>query len=320
MAECLIHCRFGMMRIVFLGTGEIGVPSLTALTARHEVAAVFTQPDRPAGRDLKLRASPVKAAARSLGLPVFQPEKIRAPEAVAELAALGADLIVVAAYGQILPRRILDLPRLGCLNIHASLLPRHRGASPIHAAILAGDAESGVTIMQMDEGLDTGAILRMVRTPISSADTAGGLHDRLADLAPAALLDVVDDLARGALTPEKQDDALATYAPKLTKQDGRIDWSAPAAEIDRRIRGMTPWPGAFTFLPDGRMLKVHRATLADEGGGLPGEVREVSGEGIFVSAGEAGVCLREVQAAGGKRLAVADFLRGYSMSPGMRFA
>ncbi len=308
------------MKIVFLGTGEIGVPSLKALVARHEVAAVFTQPDRPAGRDLKLRASPVKAAALELGLPVFQAEKIRAPEAVAGLAAFDAELIVVAAYGQILPRRILELPRLGCINIHASLLPRHRGASPIHAAILAGDAGSGVTIMRMDEGLDTGAVLRVVRTPISPDDTAGSLHDRLADLAPAALLEVIEGLERGAVTPEKQDDAAATYAPKLTKQDGRVDWTASAAEIDRRIRGMTPWPGAFTFLPGGRMLKIHRAALADTGGGQPGEVLAVSGEGILVSTGEGGVRLEEVQAAGGKRLGAADFLRGHAMSPGMRLA
>jgi methionyl-tRNA formyltransferase len=266
-----------------------------------------------------LRASPIKAAAVALGLPVFQPEKIRTPEAVAELAGFGAELIVVVAYGQILPRRILELPRLGCLNVHASLLPRHRGASPIHAAILAGDAESGVTIMQMDEGLDTGGMLRVVRTPISALDTAGSLHDRLAELAPDGLLEVIGELERGFSSPEKQDDAFATYAPKLTKQDGRIDWTAPAAEIDLRIRGMTPWPGAFTVLPDGRMLKIHRATPTD-GTAQPGEVVTVSSEGILVAAGAGGIRLEEVQAAGGKRLAVADFLRGHAVSPGMRLA
>lgn len=305
------------MRVVFLGTGEIGVPSLKALVERHEVAAVFTQPDRPAGRDLKLRASPVKTVAGGLGLPVFQPEKIRTPEAVAELAAFQADVIVVVAYGQILPRRILELPRFGCLNVHASLLPRHRGASPIHAAILAGDAESGVTIMQMDEGLDTGAMLRVVRTPISNVDTAGSLHDRLAELAPEGLLHVMADLERGVATPESQDKTLATYAPKLTRQDGHIDWTVPAVDIDLRIRGMTPWPGAFTFLPDGRMLKIHRATLADTMG-QPGEVMATSGGRMVVSAGAGGICLEEVQVAGGKRLPAADFLRGHAVSPGMR--
>lgn len=305
------------MRVVFLGTGEIGVPALKALVERHEVAAVFTQPDRPAGRDLKLRASPVKTVAGAVGLPVFQPEKIRTPEAVAELAAFQADVIVVVAYGQILPRRILELPRLGCLNVHASLLPRHRGASPIHAAILAGDTESGVTIMQMDEGLDTGAMLRVVRTPISNVDTAGSLHDRLAELAPEGLLHVMADLERGVATPESQDETLATYAPKLTRQDGHIDWTVPAVEIDLRIRGMTPWPGAFTFLPDGRMLKIHRATLADTIG-QPGEVMATSGGRMVVAAGAEGICLEEVQVAGGKRLAAADFLRGHAVSPGMQ--
>lgn len=305
------------MRVVFLGTGEIGVPSLKALAEQHEVVAVFTQPDRPAGRDLKLRASPIKTVADALGLPVFQPEKIRTPEAVAELAAFQADVIVVVAYGQILPRRILELPRLGCLNVHASLLPRHRGASPIHAAILAGDAESGVTIMQMDEGLDTGAMLRIVRTPISALDTAGSLHDRLAELAPEGLLQVMADLERGVAIPESQDETLATYAPKLTRQDGHIDWTVSAVEIDLRIRGMTPWPGAFTLLPDGRMLKIHRATLADTMG-QPGEVMATSGGRMVVAAGAGGIGLEVVQVAGGKRLAAADFLRGHAVAPGMR--
>lgn len=308
------------MRVVFLGTGDIGVPSLRALAARHDVAAVFTQPDRPAGRDLKLRASPVKAAALALGLPVFQPEKIRRPEAVAELAGFGAEVIVVVAYGQILPRSILEMPRLGCLNVHASLLPRHRGASPIHSAILAGDTESGVTIMQMDEGLDTGPMLRAVRTPIGSEETAGSLHDRLGELAPGALLEVLDALAAGTLRPEKQDDTLATHAPKLTKQDGCIDWTEPAAEIDRRVRGLTPWPGAFTFLPDGRMLKIHRASPLSQPGGAPGEVLTASGEGICVAATAGAMLLREVQAAGGRRQSAADFLRGNPVQPGTRLA
>jgi methionyl-tRNA formyltransferase len=308
------------MRIVFLGTGDIGVPSLQALAARHDVAAVYTQPDRPAGRDLKLRPSPVKAAALALGLPVFQPEKIRKPEAVAELAAWGAEVIVVVAYGQILPRSILEMPRLGCLNVHASLLPRHRGASPIHAAILAGDAESGVTIMQMDEGLDTGPMLRAVRTPLGPEETAGSLHDRLGQLAPAALLEVLDGLAAGTLAAEKQDDALATHAPKLARQDGCIDWAEPAEEIDRRVRGLTPWPGAFTFLPDGRMLKIHRASPLSEPGGPPGEVLAASGEGICVAAGGGAMLLREVQAAGGRRQSAADFLRGNPVPSGTRLA
>lgn len=301
-----------------MGTGEIGVPALKALAERHDVVAVYTQPDRPAGRDLKLRASPIKVAAIPLGISVLQPEKVRTPEAVAELAAFEAEVIVVAAYGQILPKRILDLPKYGCLNIHASLLPRHRGASPIHAAILAGDAESGVTIMQMDVGLDTGDMLRVVRTPISATDTAGTLHDRMAGLAAEPLLAVIEELAAGTAKPEKQNEALATYAPKLTKQDGCIDWSASARDIDLRLRGMTPWPGAFTALPDGRTLKIHRAAIEEGSGGGAGEILSTGADGILVAAGSGRIRLLEVQAAGGKRLATADFLRGNALAIGSR--
>ncbi|HRJ72117.1 MAG TPA: methionyl-tRNA formyltransferase, partial [Terrimicrobiaceae bacterium] len=226
------------MRIVFLGTGDIGVPSLRALAAEpgDQILGVYTQPDRPAGRDLKLRASPVKETALELGLPVFQPPRIRAAESLAGLRSLQPDVIVVVAYGQILPKEILDLPRLGCLNVHASLLPRHRGASPVHAALLAGDAVSGVTIMQMDEGLDTGPILAKVETPIGPRETAGSLHVRLAQLAPEALLQTLRLLDRGGIRSEPQDDVRATYAPKLLRADGEVTWSLPARAIDQRIR------------------------------------------------------------------------------------
>lgn len=307
------------MRIVFLGTGEIGVPSLRALAelSSHEVCAVFTQPDRPAGRDLKLRASAIKQLALELGLPVFQPEKIREPQSMSELQALQPDIIVVVAYGQILPQGILDMPPLGCLNIHASLLPRHRGASPINAAILAGDAESGLTIMQMDVGLDTGDMLFKAATPIESHDTAGSLHDRLAQMAPAALLHTLDLIERKIAVPEKQDPALATYAPKLAKKDGEIDWKKSAAEIDRQIRGLTPWPGAHTTWPEAQpvLLKVHRATPT-KGAGFPGTVLEASERGILVAAGEEALLLQDVQAAGGKRLAAGAFLRGRALPLG----
>lgn len=311
------------MRIVFLGTGEIGVPSLRALanSSAHEVCAVFTQPDRPAGRDLKLRASPIKLAATDLGLPVLQPEKIRTPESVGELLALKPDIIIVIAYGQILPRRILELPAYGCLNVHASLLPRHRGASPINAAILAGDLESGVTVMQMDVGLDTGDMLFKAVTPIEAHDTAGSLHDRLAELAPAALLHTLDLIERNAEEPEKQDEALATYAAKLSRADGEVDWKKTVFEIDRQIRGLTPWPGAFTFLPGEPrlLLKIHRATPVDEDMNRlepAGTVSSASEEGILVAAGEGALLLQEVQAAGGKRLRAGDFLRGRAVAPG----
>ncbi len=311
------------MRIVFLGTGEIGVPSLKALAelSSHQVCAVFTQPDRPAGRDLKLRASPIKQMAAELGLPVFQPEKIRDPQAVGELLALQPDIIVVIAYGQILPKMILELPPLGCLNVHASLLPRHRGASPINAAILAGDHISGVTIMQMDVGLDTGDILVKAETPIEADDTAGSLHDRLAGIAPAALLQTLDMIERKVIQPEKQDATLATYAPKLARQDGAIDWKKSATEIDRQIRGLTPWPGAYTFLPAEKpvLLKIHRAVPAGTSE-IPsvqsGSVLSASDEGIMVAAGQGAVLLQEVQLAGGKRLAAGNFLRGRSLAVG----
>ena len=311
------------MRVVFLGTGEIGVPSLKALatSGRHEVKAVFTQPDRPAGRDLKLRPPPVKAAAQGLGLRVFQPEKIRSAVVLSELARLEPDVIVVAAYGQILPKAILSLPRLGCLNIHASLLPRHRGASPVQASILEGDSETGITIMQMDEGLDTGDILFKVATPIGADETARDLHDRLAQLAPNALLECLDLFERGAVAREKQNDSLATYAPKLTHQDGEIAWDEPAEEIERRVRAMAPWPGAYTYLPMGGarvVLKVHRTQIWDGFDGPPGTVATADDRGIRVAAGTGGISLTEIQVAGGKRLTAADFLRGHPIASGVR--
>ncbi|MFZ0710037.1 MAG: methionyl-tRNA formyltransferase [Terrimicrobiaceae bacterium] len=309
------------MRIVFLGTGDIGVPSLGSLAASgiHEVRAVFTQPDRPAGRNLKLRPSAIKLAARELELPVFQPEKIRAPEALAELVGLKPELIIVAAYGQILPKTVLSLPRLGCINVHASLLPRHRGATPIQAAILEGDNETGVTIMQMDEGLDTGDILFKVSTRVGASETAGSLHDRLAQIAPTALLQCLDFLERGELSPERQDGALATYAPKLTRKDGEIAWDNPSVAIERRIRAMTPWPGAYTFIALGdapEVLKIHSADISELTGEPAGTVLAASDRGILVAAREGGIVLKEVQIAGGKRLTAAEFLRGHPLAPG----
>lgn len=310
------------MRIVFLGTGDIGVPSLRALAAESgdEVLGVYTQPDRPAGRDLKLRASPVKEAALELRLPVFQPPRIRTAESVAELRSLQPDVIVVVAYGQILPREILDLPRLGCINVHASLLPRHRGASPVHAALLAGDAISGVTIMQMDEGLDTGPILATVETPIGPRETAGSLHDRLALLAPDALLLTLRRLARGEIRPETQDGTRATYAPKLSRGDGEVAWGLPARAIDQRIRALSPWPGAFTYLPQAKpvLMKIHRASVADGASGSPGEVLASGPDGIMIGSGEGAVVLEEIQIAGGRRLSAGEFLRGHAVPVGTR--
>jgi methionyl-tRNA formyltransferase len=311
------------MRLVFLGSGAIGVPSLKALAASgtHEVQAVFTQPDRPAGREMKLRGPPIKVAARDLGLPVHQPAKIRAPEALGILAELQPDIIVVAAYGQLLRQSLLSLPRLGCINVHASLLPRHRGAAPVQAAILAGDSETGITIMQVDEGLDTGDILVQVTTAIGAEETAGSLHDRLALLAPAALLETLDLLHRGVAHPRQQDSALATYASKIRHQDGQIDWNKPAVEIERRIRAMTPWPGAYTAIllrNASTTLKVHRARAREEIGGPPGTIVAVSDDGILVATEKGGILLQEVQLPGGKRVPAGDFLRGHPITPGLR--
>lgn len=310
------------MRIVFLGTGEIGTPSLRALAGspEHQVLAVYTQPDKPGGRDLKLRPTPIKAEAQKLGLPVFQPEKIRRPEVVEELKALQPDVIVVIAYGQILPKGVLEIPRLACLNIHASLLPRHRGASPINAAILAGDRESGVTVMYMDVGLDTGDILLMEPTPLGRHETAGALHDRLAEMAPRPLIRALSLLEQGKAPRVPQENSLATYAPKMTRADGLINWSLGAVEIGRRIRGMVPWPGAFTnILEPGTapvLLKVHSALICRRCVGEAGRILRANARGIQVGAGEGAVLLREVQAAGGRRMSAGEFLRGRPLRVG----
>ena len=305
------------MRVVFCGTGEIGLPAFKALadSSRHEVVGVISQPDRPAGRDLRPRLSAVKAEALARGIPVAQPERIR--KDFSALAGWAPDLMVVAAYGQILPRAVLEIPRLGCLNIHASLLPRHRGASCIQAAILAGDPESGITVMRMDEGLDTGDILLARNLPIFPDETAGDLHDRLAGLAPGALLESLEQIESGSAVRTPQDSALATYAPKLEKQDGRLDWREPARLLARKVRAMNPWPGAFAKFAGG-VLKIHSAQESGECG-IPGTVVAAGPDGIVVAAGEGSLVLREVQLEGRKRLPAADFLRGFPLSAGTSF-
>lgn len=276
---------------------------------------MITQPDRPAGRDLRPRPPAVKVEALARGIPVFQPERIR--NDFSSLKEWNPDLMVVAAYGQILSRTVLDLPRHGCLNLHASLLPRHRGASPIQASILAGDAETGMTTMLMDEGLDTGAILLADRIPISPDETAGGLHDRLAALAPSVLLKSLELLESGTAIPIPQDSVRATYAPKLGRQDGRLDWREPARALERRVRAMNPWPGASARLA-GNIIKIHSAEESTECG-TPGTVLSASPGGILVAAGEGSLVLREVQLEGKKRLSTGEFLRGFPLPPGMLF-
>jgi len=311
------------MRVVFFGTGAIGWPALEALLgdAAYEVGAIFTQPDRPAGRGRKLRSSPIKEAVVGRGIPLYQSERVRDAESLGILEDLCPDVIVVAAYGQILPATILQLPKYGCLNIHASLLPRHRGASPINAAILSGDEKSGITIMQMDEGLDTGAIWIQAALSIGARETAGQLHDRLGALAPEALFRTLDLVRHGEKTPFAQDNKLATHAPKLKRENGAIDWNRSAQELDWQIRGLTPWPGAYTVWPgEGALaLKIHQAERVAEVSGAPGTILDLA-DGILVAAGEGGLRLQEVQLAGSKRLRAEDFLRGNSLQVGKHFS
>lgn len=296
------------MRLVFFGTGAIGLPSLRALlkSERHSVVAVVTQPDKPAGRDLRPRESPVKQAAS--GLPVLQPRRVR--ESVEELKALEADAFVVIAYGQLLPATILEIPPLGCLNVHASLLPRHRGASPIHAALLAGDESTGVTIMRMDEGLDTGDLLLARATPVGARETCGELHDRLAELAVDPLISVLDDLAGGRAVRVPQDGSLATVCGKLTKESGRVDWSRPTVDVDRMIRAMTPWPGAYAIVKEtGAALKIHRAIPVFGERLAPGNVSVAEGR-LLVGTRDGAMQITELQLPSRKKMPVADFLMG----------
>ncbi|WP_437879759.1 methionyl-tRNA formyltransferase [Pseudomonas sp. LRF_L74] len=293
------------MRIVFAGTPEFAAQHLQALLDDgRQVVAVYTQPDRPAGRGQKLMPSPVKQLALQHGIAVYQPQTLRDADAQAELAALNADLMVVVAYGLILPQVVLDTPRLGCINSHASLLPRWRGAAPIQRAVQAGDAESGVTVMQMEAGLDTGPMLLKVSTSISAGDTGGSLHDRLAELGPKAVLQAIDGLAAGTLRGEKQDDALATYAHKLNKDEARLDWSRPAEELERLVRAFHPWPICHSSLA-GEAIKVHAAEPG-EGIGLPGTILAADKHGLTVACGTGALRLTRLQLPGGKPLAFAD--------------
>ncbi len=292
------------LRIVFAGTPEFAAEHLKALLASpYDIVAVYTQPDRPAGRGQKLMPSPVKQLALEHNIPVLQPPTLRNADAQAELAALKPDLLVVVAYGLILPQAVLDIPRLGCINSHASLLPRWRGAAPIQRAVEAGDQESGVTVMRMEAGLDTGPMLLKV-TPISAQDTGGSLHDRLAELGPPAVIQAIAGLAAGTLQGEIQDDSLATYAHKLNKDEARIDWSRPAVELERLVRAFNPWPICHSTL-NGEALKVLAATLAD-GVGAPGEIIGASKDGLLVACGEQALCLTRLQLPGGKALNFSD--------------
>jgi methionyl-tRNA formyltransferase len=304
------------MRVVFCGTGDIGVPTLRALldSSRHDVAGVITQPDKPAGRDLKPHASAIKLLAIEREISVHQPSKIRSPESMEALNSMRPDIMVVVAYGQILPVSVLQIPKFGCLNLHASLLPRYRGAAPIQAAILSGDQETGMTVMYMDEGLDTGDILLMVRTPIGLSDTAGELHDRLAEIGAPALMEALELLEVGAASRTSQDSKAATHVGKLKKTDGLLDWHEPASQLALRVRAMSPWPGAFARL-GGQTLKIHEACVSAQSG-MPGQILAVGIEGITIAAGVAALTLKTIQLEGRKRLPAGDFLRGHPLKVG----
>jgi methionyl-tRNA formyltransferase len=298
------------MRVLFIGTGEIGLPVLRWLreSKEHELIGVVTQPDKPVGRAQRIEAPAIKAALAGKDVLILQPARIKAADAVAEIRALAPEVIVVMAYGQILPRSVLEIPRSACLNLHASLLPRHRGAAPIQAALVAGDRETGITVMYMDEGLDTGDIMLQKRLEIAPAETGGSLHDRLAEIAPGALEEALAHLQAGTAPRIHQDSSTATYAPKLEREDGRIDWGEPAATIERKIRAFDPWPGAFTVLRDDagteRKLKIFRASVVDSCSADPAN--------LVIPVRGGAVRIEEVQLEGKRRMSAVEFLRGYN--------
>jgi len=303
------------MRIIFMGTPEFACPTLQNLLDRGEdVIAVITQPDRPKGRGQQTLPPPVKVLAERHGIPVMQPLKVRVPEVVESIRALAPDLIVVVAFGQILPKSLLDIPKYGCINVHASLLPRWRGAAPLNWCIINGETETGVTTMMMDVGLDTGDMLVKKSTPIDPDENTQSLHDRLSVVGAEALAETLDLLTAGKLVREKQDDALTCYAPMLKKEDGLIDWSKEPQAIKNLVRGMTPWPGAFSFL-DGKMLKIYRVGTAG-GEGTPGSVIRAGREGLEVACSGGSIVIEELQLEGKKRLHAGDFLAGYKIAPG----
>ncbi len=338
-----IAYRKSKMKIVFMGTAELSGASLAALAhgPPFSVVAVVTQPDRPKGRELKPSPSPVKALPQKLNLPVLEPARARDESFISQLRGLAPDLIVVAAYGQILPAGILDLPRHGCLNVHTSLLPKYRGAAPIQWAIANGETETGVTLMKMDAGLDTGPIVAQRRTPIQSTDDSVTLHDRLGQLGAELLLATIPDYVTGKIQPRPQPAEGVSHAPKIKKEDGRIDWNLPAQMIVNRLRAFTPWPGAFTFLgnaehrpganvsapkqagtvlgaPKSHLLKIWKAEAVEKSG-EPGTILSADKSGILVAGGQGALRVLELQREGGRRLSAAEFLAGHPLKAGEKF-
>lgn len=309
-----------MIRIVYMGTPDFAVEPLEAIIkAGYEVAAVVTQPDKQKGRGKEVKMTPVKECALRHGIPVFQPVKIKEPEAVAELEKYQADLFVVAAFGQLLSEEILNMPEYGCINIHASLLPAYRGAAPIQWAVLNGEKESGVTIMQMDKGLDTGDMLLKRSVELSPKETGDSLHDKLMRLGAELIVEALPKLEKGELVPEKQKDELSSYAKKLTKAMGQIDWSKDAVSLERWIRGLNSWPSAYTFF-GGKTLKIWEAQVTEENGAQkaePGQVVSVSRESFTVACGQGELQILSLQLEGKKRVSTREFLLGYQVEPGM---
>ncbi|MDH5600057.1 MAG: methionyl-tRNA formyltransferase [Gammaproteobacteria bacterium] len=305
------------LRIIFAGTPDFAAISLMALIeSEHEVVAVYSQPDRPAGRGRKLRASPVKEVALKYNIPVYQPEKLKDIDAQEELRSLNADVMVVAAYGLLLPQAVLDIPKFGCLNIHASLLPRWRGAAPIQRAIAAGDKESGISIMQMNAGLDTGDILQLSSCPITEQDNGGSLHDKLAEIGASAILETLNNVANHSLNPVVQDDALATYAHKLDKKEAQINWQNSAVEIERLVRAFNPWPVAYTRHED-KTLRIWQAKVIELNSPTktnykPGTVVSCDKKGIDVICGEGILRILNLQPSGSKAMDVAAFMNGHA--------
>jgi len=306
------------MRVVFMGTAELACPILRALHRSFEVAAVVTQPDKPRGRNLELQFPAVKQAALELGLPVLQPNKARDPEFIGALGQLAPSLIIVVAYGQILPPTVLAIPALGCVNVHTSILPKYRGAAPIQWAILNGESKTGVTIMKMDEGLDTGPLLAIRETLIEPTDTSETLHDRLAEMGAELIVPTIRDYAAARIEPQPQPSEGASYARKISKEDGRIDWSKPAMNIWNQVRAFTPWPGAYTFqATDGKpkLLKIWQAE-PHPGTAKPGEVLQAGKGGILIACGEGALRITQLQREGGRRVTAQEFVAGANLRAG----
>lgn len=303
------------LKIIFAGTPDFAAQHLQALLdSPHDIIAVYTQPDKPAGRGKKLQASAVKQLAEQYNLPIYQPRSLRKPEAQQQLKALQADVMVVVAYGLMLPKAVLEAPRLGCLNVHGSLLPRWRGAAPIQRAIWAGDAQTGVTIMQMNEGLDTGDMLHQVYCDIESEDTSASLYHKLAQMAPSALIAVLNGLERGEFKPQSQDDALSSYAEKLSKEEARLNWQLSAQQLERCIRAFNPWPMSYLLTVDGQnnaqSLKVHRATVLPHQDAAPGTILQADKQGIRIATAQGVLNILQLQPAGKKPMSAQDLLNG----------